>query len=73
MKSICPIHKIEFGYTCPVCEESLSYVSRSHLILFFREGFLGKHVNHPSNDEERGAYAHGQRLAKSYKPGVFYE
>lgn len=61
----CLTHNCEFTYTCPFCNIEYEYLSRTELIGFFRKGLLGQDAFF-TNDEERGAYAHGKRLKQTY-------
>jgi hypothetical protein len=64
--STCKKHNVEHNWTCFVCEAMWDYVGRTNLIDYFNDGFRGNFFT-TTDPEERGAYAHGERLARQYK------
>lgn len=65
---LCEGHKMKYVFTCPVCEIELEYVSRTHLLPYFRSGVLGEKITVVSN-EEKEAYQHGLKLRKGKSNG----
>jgi hypothetical protein len=55
--SICPIHNLEYSYTCNVCEEELRYHSGG--LDAFRAGFENRQVIY-HDLEDQAAYANGK-------------
>jgi len=59
--SICPVHNVEYSYTCAVCEEELRYHSGG--LDAFRAGFE-KRPNIYHSLEDKAAYENGSRWRK---------
>lgn len=67
----CPIHKIEYNYTCSVCEEELRFRYFDGGIEAFRAGFNGKQDRFNSN-RDKEAFENGKKWRKLYeKPKLF--
>lgn len=62
----CPVHYIDYFYTCPICEAELVYVGRFSLVDHFRAGVKG---NQPGNrrGEELAAFNHGLKLGNWHR------
>jgi hypothetical protein len=57
----CPVHNIEYHYTCPVCEEELRYFNGG--VDAFRAGFDGE-SNRFFMSSDKAAYENGKRWRK---------
>lgn len=57
----CPVHGVEYSYTCSVCEEELRYFDGG--VEAFRAGFNGEQ-NRFSSNREKEAFGSGREWRK---------